>query len=85
MEEATNPFGRLQPTTSKKKEETTKTTTAKQQNPTGCSLQTYTKENKTNTSRKKLKSLTQDSNQQPVKRKKKQQKQQQQNTTPNIK
>jgi hypothetical protein len=29
------------------------------------------KENKTNTSRKKLKSLTEDSNQQPVKRKKK--------------
>jgi hypothetical protein len=43
-EEAKNPYGRLQPTTSKKErrkeEETTKTTTAKQRNLKGCSLQT---------------------------------------------
>jgi hypothetical protein len=41
---------------------------------------TGTKENKTNTSRKKLKTLTEDSNQQPVKRKKKRRRNKKQET-----
>jgi hypothetical protein len=43
------------------------------------------KENKTNTSRKKLKTLTEDSNQQPVKRKKKRRKEEETTKTTTAK